>query len=128
MKKEIEVLLPNKTVDKAELFIDDRGELVIIKFKYKDIEIVKEGELPFYILVEIRKELEKINYFLLCNCSRIDVYPSRMSAVGFNAYQLKHSQQALLTDLVNILDGTDKVDLITTVEKQKEYCLNILQN
>ena len=76
MKKEIEVLLPNKTVDKAELFIDDRGELVIIKFKCKDIEIVKEGELPFYILVEIRKELEKINYFLLCNCSRIDVYPS----------------------------------------------------
>ncbi|MDP1747158.1 MAG: hypothetical protein Q8L90_16400 [Bacteroidota bacterium] len=127
MKREILILLKDKTVDKALLFIDSMNGLTKIKFIYRGIEIDKEGEFPFFVLVDLRKDLEKLGYLLICNGSRIDVYPSRISSVGSNAYLLKPNQKALLTDLVNIFDSTDKIDLITTIETQKEYCLNIVK-
>lgn len=127
MNKEILILLKDKTVDKAQLFIDNIDGLTKIKFIYEGIEIDKEGEFPFFVLVDLRKDLENLGYLLICNGSRIDVYPSRMSSVGSNAYLLKPNQKALLTDIVNIFDTTDRIDLITTVERQKEYCLNIIK-
>lgn len=122
------ILLKDKSVDKAELLIDDSGEQIKMKFIFKDIEILKEGELPFYVLVDLRKELEKLGYLLICNGSRIDVYPSRISSVGSNAYVLELNKKTTLNDLVNIFETTDKIDLITTVDKQKLYYMNIMKS
>lgn len=61
----------------------------------------------FECLVALRKALEAKNWKLLCNGSRPDVYPSRMSRQmggGRRAYVHKIGEQAKRQDTVDIFD------------------------
>lgn len=127
MKKEVKILKEGKPVEGAVLLIESLGQVTKIKFIYKDIQIEKEGDSPFFVLSDLRKELEKYGYLPVCNGARIDVWPSGLSSVGYNAYIFRPNEKALLTDLVNIFESTDKIDLITTVEIQKEHHYNIVK-
>jgi hypothetical protein len=84
--------------------------------------ISKQGGFYFFMLRDIRSELQKSNIFLLINGSRKDVYPSGMSLPGMMAYvQIMGKQSSSLNDLVNIFDETTQLDMISTVEEQDKY-------
>jgi hypothetical protein len=83
----------------------------------------------FECLVNLRQELNKINYRPLCNGARFDVYPSGMCrdmGGGLSAYELKLNSKARNDDLVYIFDYASP-ELIASVEEQRDYyhaCLN----
>lgn len=84
--------------------------------------VSKQGGSYFFMLRDIRSELQKFNIFLLINGSRKDVYPSRMSLPGMMAYiQIIGKQSSSFNDLVNIFDETTQLDMISTVEEQEKY-------
>jgi hypothetical protein len=102
----------------GHLIVDD-DSIVLDSDIYK---IFKQGGFYFFMLRDIRSELQKSNIFLLINGSRKDVYPSGMSLPGMMAYvQIMGKQSSSLNDLVNIFDETTQLDMISTVEEQDKY-------
>ena len=82
-----------------------------------------EGNDLFDCLVKLRRHLEKQDCLILCNGSRIDVYPSGMSrqmSGGRVAYIMKIGEVTKSGDIVDIFEPADKT-LVSTVEQQKEY-------
>lgn len=112
------------------------SELVEIIIKYsikppwyiesycKDIKLTRyEGSDLFECLSKLRSQLDNIGIKLLCNGSRIDAYPSRMSRDMGGArkvYLLKLGQQGRLEDLVDIFDEAP-VETIGTVSEQNRF-------
>jgi len=117
MRKRVVKIKSAESIIKGELLIAD-NEITLL---YDQNRIVKKGEYAFFILMEIREELEKVNMFMLINGSRKDVYPSGMTAVGHMAYIQTLDKSTLREDLVNIFDETNEHDLIGTVVEQKNY-------
>lgn len=115
--KEVVKIKLNNSIEQGELFIDNH-ELI---FKFHDIEIKRSGEFPFVILKELREELEQMGIFLIINGSRKDVYPSGMTLQGTMAYKQPFGTPTTLNDLVEIFTNTDKFELISTVQEQKNY-------
>jgi hypothetical protein len=102
----------------GHLIVED-DSIVLDSGIYK---ISKQGGFYFFMLRDIRSELQKSNIFLLINGSRKDVYPSGMSLPGMMAYvQIMGKQSSSLNDLVNIFDETTQLDMISTVEEQDKY-------
>jgi hypothetical protein len=102
----------------GHLIVED-DSIVLDSGIYK---ISKQGGFYFFMLRDIRSELQKYNIFLLINGSRKDVYPSGMSLPGMMAYvQTMGKQNSSLNDLVNIFDETIQLDMISTVEEQDKY-------
>ena len=97
----------------------DLKNTVELRYEQGDILLSAEDSYPFFALTKIRAELEKMNCLLICNGSRLDVYPSGMSSVGLLAYELVVGQKA--TKTVNIFDGCENISLISTVNQQKAY-------
>ncbi len=101
------------------------GELTIdknsIHLESKLCSVTKGGDFDFYILKDIRKELQKYDAFVLINGSRKEVYPSGMTLSGHMAYVHTLGKQTSLTDLVNIFDDLMDMSKISTVEEQDEY-------
>lgn len=96
--------------------------LVELSLQSGEKKKASEGDL-FASLALIRESLEKSNQFILCNGSRIDVAPSRMSRQmggGRKAYQLQKGKQALLEDLVDIFEPIKK-EAVSTVAEQRSY-------
>jgi hypothetical protein len=91
---------------------------VYLKYKCNEVEINVRDEYLFFALVNLRRELEAMSSKLLCNGSRIDVYPSGMSAIGTNAYVLINGKPA--KKMVNIFEPAS-LDKIGTIEEQKAY-------
>jgi len=78
----------------------------------------------FDALIYIRERLEMQGLFVLCNGSRLDVTPSRMSrqmSNGRRAYQMKMGEQARLPDLVDIFDETSRGSVATVADQRRFY-------
>ena len=73
----------------------------------------------FDSVVELRKKLE---FYLLCNASVINVYPSGMQKEfgGTKAYKLQMGKQATLSDVVDIFDYDSELK-IGSVKEQEEF-------
>lgn len=81
-----------------------------------------ESNKLYFCMRKLHEVLDSKNLKLLCNSFRYDVYPSRMSISmghGILAYKLVMGQPG--TELVNIFDETDRLDLLGTLEEQEKY-------
>jgi hypothetical protein len=96
-----------------------------IRFIFPDQkEIEFDGYDLFECLIDLRRELEKKNWRILCNGSRIDVHRSSMSsqmAGGTVLYVMKQlGEQAKFEDNVYIFDECAP-ELIATVAEQEKF-------
>jgi len=103
-----------------------KGAKVQLEFISTYTEIKVEDDFPFLALIKIRMELEKLGVKILCNGSRIDVYPSGMGMMSLKAYELKLGEQA--KKLLNIFEPTEEIDKIATIEDQRLYFENWLKS
>lgn len=101
------------------LLLEDNGQNIKLSYKSDAINLYVEDEYPFFALLKLRAELEKLNLILLCMGSRKDVYPSGMSANGLMAYKMVMGKPA--RELVNIFEPTKDIENIGTVAEQKAY-------
>ena len=101
----------------GQLIVEDNSILL----ECDHFKIYKEGASYFFILRDIRVQLQSLNCLILINGSRKDVYPSRLSLQGVMAYVQTFGKQSSLEDLVNIFEETDKVNLVSTVEEHEKY-------
>jgi hypothetical protein len=122
--KEVLLAKANGETYKAELW----GEINSIKLISNDYSITKTGDYPFYILKDIRADLQTNNIFLLVHGSRKDVYPSGMTLPSFMAYIHSIERPTSTNDLVNILDECTDLSLISTIEAQEIYHETWLQS
>jgi len=87
------------------------------------------GSDLFECLVQLRLFLEAKSIFVLCNGSRIDVYPSRLirqMTNGRMAYILKSNTPTSSEFLVDIFDKAD-ANKVGTVKEQIEFYKNWVQ-
>lgn len=87
-----------------------------------DQPIICEDRDLYESLKKLRKELEKADTYLLCNGSRIDIFPSGMSRSmggGRDANKVKIGKQNTNV-LYDIFDYTDPENIVT-VEEQEKY-------
>lgn len=94
---------------------------VELAFDGNDLHFTAEDNFPFFALVKIRLYLESQGVKLLCNGSRVDVYPSGFYMNSFKAYKLVMGKVARRENLANILDATSELNLIGTVQEQEDY-------
>jgi hypothetical protein len=106
------------TMDSMIEYFDENSNN-FLQYRCKDLISTAEDSFPFFALVKLRQQLEKMNKKLLCNGARIDVYPSGSSAVGLMAYELRPGKQA--KKLVNILDPSHDLQKIVSVDQQKAF-------
>lgn len=81
-----------------------------------------EGDDLFECLINLRIQFKQLKF--LCNGSRKDVYPSRMSrqmSGGLMAYTLKIGQPTLIEDLVNIFDFAEAEKIVSPEEQEEFY-------
>ncbi|MET3878014.1 hypothetical protein [Chitinophaga sp. OAE865] len=97
---------------------DGKIELV---FKSNNFHFTAEDNFPFYALIKIRLDLEPHNVKILCNGSRVDVYPSGFLMTSFKAYKLVIGEPATGEDLLNILEATSELEMMGTVQEQEKY-------
>src|ERR1700712_3971586 len=83
--------------------------------------ITRQGEFYFYILQDVRIELQKNNVFILVNGSRKDVFSSGMTLASYKAYIHVMGKPTSLDDLVNIFDDFTDSSMLSTVEEQNTY-------
>lgn len=96
---------------------------VQLKFDTHDIHIEVEDDYPFLALTQLRLILEPKGIKILCNGSRLDVYPSSLMIMGFKAYKLEIGKPGSREDLCFIFDPTDDLSKIATVDEQWNYWL-----
>lgn len=88
-------------------------------------ECCTTGSDLFECLKAMRVEhLEPLGAFLMCNGSRRDVYPSRMTrqmSGGRKAYELKLGVSARSTDLVDIFTLTPSIHSLASVAEQESF-------
>ena len=108
----------NNEIKQAEIILGQYW----LEFNYLDIHIRKEevGRSPFYLLLEVRKELDPQNIYILCAGSRYDFWARGMR----KGYFLRLGKPASLSDLVSdcfdpVEDGD--VEKIKTVAAQEKY-------
>ena len=117
--KRLEIAVLNNNIrDAAELTLSNH----CIEFKYQDLFIKKEeaGRSPFYLLKQIRQDLEPHGIILLCKGSRYDVDARGMHGT----YILKLGMPVQTSDKVyNIFEPADESDMdkIKTVKEQSDY-------
>lgn len=97
-----------------------------LKFDAEDIHIELEDDYPFLALSQLRGILEPKGIKILCNGSRLDVYPSSFMMKSFKAYKLEMGKPASSEDLCFIFDSTDDLSKIATVDEQWNYWLRWL--
>ncbi|MDE6761760.1 MAG: hypothetical protein K2J90_13965 [Lachnospiraceae bacterium] len=125
MEKEIYNILyiENGQEKEALLELIENEDTVKIKLFLEKIVLEKEGDNCFETLVELRKELEKMNIKLLCKGCCKNVYPSAMilnMGIGEKAYTLIYGEQAKMNSLVNIFDSCS-IEEYASIEQQLEY-------
>ena len=128
MKKEnFKILCVKKYQNKSALVeLTEKDDSVAIEFSLEELILKKEGDNFFETLVELRKELEKMDIKLLCKGCCKNVYPSGMllnMGAGRNAYTLIYGEQAKRNSLVDIFDAC-LLDEYATIQEQSEYFEN----
>jgi hypothetical protein len=82
----------------------------------------------FECLINLRKELDKYNYYPLCNGARVNVYPSGMCrdmGNGLGAYIQIPNKQVSREDLVDIFDFAEP-NLIVSVDEQYNFYKSLI--
>ncbi|MEL4898625.1 hypothetical protein [Crocosphaera sp. Alani8] len=114
----------NRTIHKGIIVLDKdnpRCSLLFSSSISQDIEI--EGHDYFKCLIDLRIELEKQNYYLLCNGARRDVNCSGMSreaSSGLYGHIMRLGKYIDLDDEVYIFDYAEP-DLVVSVSEQEEF-------
>lgn len=117
---------PVKSYNGAEYFdsiLSFSGKSGSIELTYEagDIKIRVEEVFPFVALIKIRLQLEQSGIRILCNGSRIDVYPSAAASESLKAYELEIGQPGTRERLRNIFEPANDLDKIATVREQELY-------
>ena len=129
-------------MEKKQLKLYNNGDLIDATLMYEEsrqpfVQLLSavfsseklEGEKLYYCMRKLHEVLDAQHLKLLCNSFRYDVYPSRMALSmghGTSAYLRVMGQPS--TELVDIFDATDRVDLVGTVAEQKSYMEKWLQS
>jgi len=100
--------------------IASHGKVELI-FDAENIHIMVEDYYPFLALTQLRVQLEAKGIKILCNGSRLDVYPSNAAIIGFKAYQLEIGKLGSKENVCYIFDPTDDLSKIATVKEQWDY-------
>lgn len=113
-----------KGEEKSSLIeLEEKTDAVEINFYLDAMSIRKEGDNFFETLIELRKELEKMDIQMLCKgCSR-NVYPSGMllsMGAGRKAYTLTLGETAMMSSLVDIF-APCSLEEYGTIEQQKFF-------
>lgn len=123
----VKCLLKNTEIINVELKLYEEApenqDMVRIDLALGDNEISCTGENFFNTLLEIRKELEKMNILIVCNGAAENVYPSPMQlsmGTGRTAYRQCLHQQARMTDVVDIFEYDENLKIVD-VETQLKY-------
>ncbi len=88
-----------------------------------EVQYEIEGTDLFDCLAKLRENLDKRHLMLLCNGSRVDVYPSsmmRQMSGGRIAYIHRLGKHCTNEDVVDIFDFAE-ANMIGTVQEQKSY-------
>lgn len=128
MEKEIYNILCVEEDQVKDVLIEltENDDTVVIRFSLGELVLEKEGDNYFETLIELRKELEKMNIKLLCKGCCKNVYPSGMllnMGAGRKAYTLIYGEQAKMNSLVDIFDSC-WLEEYATIEQQSEYFEN----
>ena len=114
----------NRTIHEGELkLIGDYPNcgLIFTSAVSRDIEV--EGHDYFKCLTNLRIELEKQNYYLLCNGARKDISCGGMlreSSDGCGAYIIRVGEYCHLDEDLYIFDYAEP-DLVVSVREQEEF-------
>jgi hypothetical protein len=111
--------IANGAIIQSNISLLYKGDIVLFEYKDDQIGFSSNDSFPFFALAKIRLELEKNGKYILCNGSRVDVFPSGMTVSGLMAYELVLGRPA--TKLVNILEEFTDINFITCVEAQKQH-------
>ncbi len=117
------ICVENEQSKSAVIELTENEDGVIIRLSLGKLMLERSGDNYFDTLVELRKELEKMNIKLLCKGCCKNVYPSGMilsMGVGRKAYTLTYGEQAKINSLVDIFDICS-LDEYATIEEQSEY-------
>jgi len=122
MKKELLTYsIDDKRYYNSILLVEKCNEGINIKYYLDDVVIEIVDNRPFDCLVKLRRALLKRNLLLMCEGSRIDVYPSGASFSTLIAYKVTMGKVAEVKDKVNIFDPTSDLDMIGSDVEQKDY-------
>lgn len=123
-KENCKILCVEKYQNKiASLELTEKDDSVEIKFSLEKLMLNKEGDNFFDTLIELRKELEKMNIILLCKGCCKNVYPSGMllgMGAGRKAYTLVHGEQAKMSSIVDIFDSCS-FEEYGTIDQQADF-------
>lgn len=118
------VLCIEKNQEKNALIeLTEKQDTVEIKFYLEELVLEKEGDNYFETLIELRRELEKMDIKLLCKGCCENVYPSGMilnMGTGRKAYTLFYGEQAKMNSLVDIF-ASCSIEEYATIEQQLKY-------
>lgn len=115
------IIFENEKEGDVQLHENEDDVNIVLKIENKII--AKQADNFFQALIDVRKELEKINIKLLCKGCCRNVYPSGMllgMGNGRKAYQLTMSKQARLDSLVDIFE-TCNIEEYASVDEQYNF-------
>lgn len=125
-KEEITVKMQidkTKTTEGKLLLIDDMPEdssMVILELELNDRRFSSAQDDCFSALLELRKQLEKVNIQIICNGAAKNVYPSAMQFSMGNtrkAYKTVLGKQAKIGDMVDIFACEDNLEFVSIDEQ-----------
>src|SRR5581483_5126314 len=100
MKKFELKLFDGKNYLPSTLVFEMEGGMANITFECSAHKFEGHDNYPFSALLNMRKELDERGLKILCNGSRLDVYPSGAALGSLKAYALKMGKVATRDDLV----------------------------
>ena len=110
-------------VAKIEYFIDEDRRCTLKFNCHLTNKLIFVDSDFFECLIQLRKELDKYNYYPLCNGARVDVYPSGMCrdmGNGLGAYIQIPNKKVNIEDLVDIFNFAEP-NLIASVDEQYKF-------
>ncbi len=124
--KKIQLTIAKRTGEISQCGLDYQKNdppLIVFRSSIYGKKTFSGGDL-FDSLNLLREYLEEDNWFLLCNGSRLNAYPSRMSrqmSGGKKLYLLTMGKQARRDDLVDMFEQACIKDVATTSEQRLFY-------
>jgi hypothetical protein len=120
--REFKACLSNNKYEDALLHLEySTAATVRLEFDNYDSGAFTANSI-YQAMQKLHAKLDQDGIKLLCNCFRLDVKPSGMSigmGGGIKAYKMEIGKHA--TELVDIFEPVNDVNLIASVSEQKEY-------
>jgi hypothetical protein len=125
VRKSIDILLPDRSVARAELLLWDTDpqnpRLARIILRMGDREVSSAHSSYIHALSSIRRELEREGITVKCYGGSRNIWPSSASSSmgrGATAYKLHLGKRIAPEDLVSIFDSGPDVDPCTIQEQE----------